>query len=288
MISPSDMVLFAAVVRTGSFTRAALELGVTKQTASERISKLEGQLGVRLLERTTRRLRFTPAGATYFDRCSAIAAQIEEANREAQQQDPEPVGLLRVSSPSLFGRRYLTPVVADFLGKHPRASVEIVLTDRRVNLIEEGLDLAIHMGPMEDSSLVARKLGAAPVHYVASPGFLKKDGLPKVRSARCIGLHPIEFWDFGGAKTRVEPVLVVNDLEMACDAAIAGVGIARVPSILSAAAVKQGRLKILFGSKPALMREIHAVYPSRVKLPARVRFFVDALAAKVEPMLAIR
>ncbi len=111
MLSPADMVLFAAVVREGSFTQAARQLGITKQTTSERIRKLEKQLGVRLLERTTRRLRVTGSGADYYDRCSAIAAQIDEANSEVQQRQAEPVGLLRVSSPMLYGRRYLAPVV---------------------------------------------------------------------------------------------------------------------------------------------------------------------------------
>src|SRR5262249_30591366 len=134
MISPSDMLLFAAVVREGSFTAAARKLGVTKQTTSERISNLEESLGVRLLERTTRRLRLTDSGAGYYDRCAAIAAQIDEANSEVQQLQAEPVGLLRVSSPTLYGRRYLAPVVFDFLSRFPKAQVEVVLADRRVHL----------------------------------------------------------------------------------------------------------------------------------------------------------
>src|SRR5262245_11073261 len=142
MISPADMVLFAAVVRQGSFSKAARELGITKQTTSERIRKLEGQLGVRLLERTTRSLRVTGAGADYYDRCSDIAAQIDAANREVQRQQAEPVGLLRVSSPTFYGRRYLAPVVSKFLKRHPKAQVELMLVDRRINPVEEGLDLA--------------------------------------------------------------------------------------------------------------------------------------------------
>ncbi len=287
MISPADMVLFAAVVREGSFTRAARQLGITKQTASERIANLEEQLGVRLLERTTRRLRMTESGTTYYDRCAAIAAQIDEANSEVQQRQAEPVGLLRVSSPMLYGRRYLAPVVADFLSRHPKASVELVLADRRVNLIEEGLDLAIRIGALDDSSLVARKLGEGAVYFVASPGFLSKYGTPsarELRAARCIGFSAFETWEAENVKSRIDPVLTVNDLEVACEAAIAGVGIARVPELLCREAVRDGRLKILFGPKPAMLRTIHAVYPSRLNLPAKVRLFVDALAALTEPM----
>jgi len=290
MISPADMVLFAAVVREGSFSGAARQLGITKQTTSERIGKLEKQLGVRLLERTTRRLRVTGSGAMYFERCSAIAAQIDEANKEVQQQQVEPVGLLRVSSPMLYGRRYLAPVVSKFLGRYPKTRIEVVLADRRINLIEEGLDLAIHIGPLDDSSLVSRKLGEAPAYCVASPGYLSKHGVPRAQdlaSARCVGFSAFETWQVAGVKSRIDPVLIVNDLEVACEAALAGVGIARVPALLCRDAVREGRLKVVFGPKPAMVRTVYALYPSRLNLPARVRLFVDAMATLVEPMLPL-
>jgi DNA-binding transcriptional LysR family regulator len=290
MISPADMLLFAAVVREGSFTRAAQQLGITKQTASERIGKLEEQLGVRLLERTTRRLRVTDAGATYYERCAAIAAQIEEANSEMQQRQAEPVGLLRVSAPVLYGRRFLAPVVAEFLGRFPKARVEVVLANRRVNLIEEGFDLAIRTGSLDDSSLAARKLGEGHMYHVASPAFLAKHGAPdarELRTARCIGIRPFETWEVSGISTKIEPVLVVNDLEVACAAAIAGAGIARLPSLVCREAVEHGRLRILFGPESVMRQAVHAVYPSRQHLPAKVRTFLDMLAALIEPMLPL-
>lgn len=284
------MLLFAAVVREGSFTRAATKLGVTKQTTSERIGKLEDRLGVRLLERTTRRLRVTDAGASYYDRCASIAAQIEEANAEVRQRQSEPVGLLRVSAPALYGRRFLTPVVASFLSRYPKARVEIALADRRVHLVEEGFDLAIRIGTLDDSSLAARTLGHAHVHYVASPHFLAKHAITRLadlRDARCVTIRPSETWELAGARTKIEPVLVVNDLEVACEAAIAGVGVAQLPAIVSRAAVADGRLRVLFGPEPALHRVVSAVYPSRQYLPAKVRLFLDGLAAFVEPMLTL-
>lgn len=286
MISPADMMLFATVVRAGSFTGAARQLGITKQTISERIARLEKELGVRLLERTTRQLRVTGSGATYYERCSAIAAQIDEANRELQQREAEPVGLLRVSSPTLYGRRYLAPVISAFLARHPKVQLELVLANRRLHPVEEGWDVAIHIGALEDSSLVVRKLGEAATYLVASPDFLARHGTPRaqdLRSARCIGLGAFETWEVQGVKVRIEPVLAVNDLEVVCEAALAGVGIARVPDILCQEAVREGRLKVLFGPKPSLVRPISAVYPSRLQLPAKVRLFVDALAQHVEP-----
>jgi DNA-binding transcriptional LysR family regulator len=290
MISPADMLLFAAVVREGSFTRAARQLGITKQTTSERIGKLEERLGVRLIERTTRRLRVTDAGAIYYERCTSIAAQIEEANAQLQQRQAEPVGLLRVSAPVLFGRRFLAPVVADYLARYPRARVEVVLADRRVQLIEEGFDLAIRVGALADSSLAARKLGEAHVDYVASPQFLAKHGVPgkgDLRSARCVGLRPSEIWELSGVRTKISPVLVVNDLEVACEAAIAGVGIAQLPAFVCREAVADGRLRTLFGPAPPMRRSVHAVYPSRQYLPAKVRVFLNMLTSLAGTMLPL-
>jgi DNA-binding transcriptional LysR family regulator len=288
MIAPADMFLFAVVVREGSFTRAAQQQGLTKQTVSERIGNLEGKLGVRLLERTTRRLRLTDAGAAYAERCTAIAAQIEEANREVQRLQAEPVGLLRVSVPVLYGRRYLAPVIADFMTRYPKVRVEVVLADRRVNLVEEGFDLAIRVGALDDSSLAVRKLGTGAVYYVASPGFLKRAGTPTfgaLRRIHCLGMRSVETWELEGKQEKIEPWLVVNDLETLCEAAVAGVGIARLPELVCREAVRARRLEILFGRKPAMMQALSAVFPSRQHLSPKVRLFLDALSAIAEPML---
>lgn len=291
-ISPSDMVLFAAVVREASFTRAAKYLGITKQTVSERVAKLEAALGVRLLERTTRTLRTTDTGRAYFDRCAAIAAQVTEANDEVQRGQTEPTGLLRVSAPYLYGRRFLAPVLAEFMARHQKTRVDLVLADRRVNLIEEGFDLAIRIGALDDSSLTARKLGDGHLYVCASPAFLKRAGVPitlrSLKTLRCIGTRPFETWDIGNSKFKLEPALVVNDIEVACEAAIAGVGIAHVPSLVAKEAVLSGRLRLLFADQPPAIRPVYAVYPSRQYLPAKVRLFVEALQAMVEPMQPIQ
>lgn len=290
MISPADMLLFVAVVRDGSFTKAARRLGITKQTTSERIGKLEERLGVRLLERTTRSVRVTEQGATYFERCAAIATQIEEANAEVQRRQAEPVGLLRVSAPVLYGRRFIAPVIASFLSRHPKVRVEVLLADRRIDLLEEGFDLAIRIGTPDDSSLTTRKLGEGHVYYVASPRFLKTHGALRpenLRSARCVGMRPFETWEADGVLSKIEPVLVVNDFEVGCEAAIAGIGIARLPAIVCREAVKQGLLTVLFGPQPAMVTTVYIVYPSRRHLPAKVRLFIDTLANIVEPMLPL-
>ena len=290
MIAPADMLLFAVVVREGNFTRAAQQLGLTKQTVSERIGNLEGKLGVRLLERTTRRLRLTDAGAAYAERCAEIAARIEEANREVQRLQAEPVGLLRVSAPVLYGRRYLAPVISSFMTRYPQVRVEVVLADRRVNLVEEGFDLAIRVGALDDSSLTVRKLGGGAVYYVASPGFLKRHGPPTfgaLRHSRCLGMRSVETWELAGKQEKLEPWLVVNDLEMLCEAAVAGVGIARLPALVCQQAVRERRLELLFGRKPAMTQDVSVVFPGRRHLPPKVRLFLEALAPLTEPLARV-
>lgn len=289
-VSPADMVLFAAVVREGSFTRAAGAHGVTKQTVSERIAKLEGRLGLRLLERTTRRLRVTDEGAAYYERCAAIAALIDEANSEVVSRRAEPMGLLRVSAPTLYGRRFLAPVIADTLMRYPKMRLHVVLADRRVDLIEEGYDLAIRVGALDDSSFAARKLGAGHVYLVASPRLLaKRRALTPERLGEwpTIGMRPVETWNVGGVRTKVEPTLVVSDLEVACEAAIAGVGIALLPSIVCKDAVLDGRLEAPLGREPTTSLPVHAVFPSRRYIPPKVRVFLDALSTMIEPMAPI-
>jgi DNA-binding transcriptional LysR family regulator len=288
-IAPADMVLFAAVVREGGFTHAATRLGVSKQTVSERIAKLEARLGVRLLERTTRRLRLTDSGAVYYERCTSIAAQIEEANHEILERRVEPMGLLRVSAPRLYGRRFLAPVVAGILLRHPKLRVQIVLADRRVDLVEEGFDLAIRIGAVEETSFAAKKLGEGYVHAVASPALVTGRSAPDlgpktIRSLPAIAMHATETWQLGETRIKVTPRLVVNDLEVACEAAIAGVGVALLPSLVCRDAVADGRLIDLLGQVPAFRRPVFAVFPSRRHLPPKVRIFLDALGALIAPM----
>lgn len=290
MGSLSDMLLFAAVVREGSFTRAARALGITKQTASERVAKLEDRLGARLIERTTRRLRVTDAGGLYDERCRSIVAQVEEAEREVRQRQAEPVGLLRVSAPVLYGRRYLAPVVADYLRRYPRSSVELLLADRRVRLVEEGFDLAIRIGWLEDSALAARKLGEGHVYYVASRAFIKAFGRPTpqtLRTARCIATRAQESWRFEGVDVRIDPVLIVNDLEVACEAAMAGVGIARLPSLVCSRPVAERKLSVLCGDEPSERPGVYALFPQHRHPSAKLQVFLASLTKLVQPMSPI-
>lgn len=286
-VRPSDMLLFAVVVREGSFTRAAAVSGLTKQAVSVRIARLERALQVRLLERTTRRLRPTDAGAAYYDRCQAIAASIEDANAAVQHRQIEPAGTLRIASPTLYGRRFLAPVLARYLELAPHVSVECTLTDRRVDLIADGFDLAIQIGALPDSTFRARRLGDGFLYFVASPSYVRTHGIPTADAlpqARCLGFRAGEQWRIDDVRVRIDPVAIVNDLEALADLAIAGAGIARLPGLVCRDAVLDGRLIRLYPESRVPVRPVSVVYPSRMFLATKVERFLALLSAMVSPM----
>ena len=276
-----EMLLFAAVVREGGFTAAARRLGIAKQSVSDRVARLEGRLGVRLLERTTRRVRPTDAGARYFERCHRIATEVDEANQEVRARQAEPTGLLRITAPYLFGRRFLGPIITDYLRRYPRVRLDLVLGDRRANLIEDGFDLAIRVGTLADSSLSARLLGNARISTVVSPAFLAAHRLEKpndLEAVDCIGIQETEEWSVRDRRLQLRPNLVVNDLEIACNAVVAGLGAGQLPELLTREHLNAGRLVRVFEGKPQRV-PVFVVYPSRQFLAARVRAFIDALVA---------
>jgi DNA-binding transcriptional LysR family regulator len=282
-VRPDDMLVFAAVVRAESFSQAAIVLGLTKQRVSERIARLESALQVRLLERTTRRLRLTDTGAVYFEHCRSLAAQIDEANAIARAQQTEPIGQLRVASPLLFGRRFLAPVLREYLARYPGVQVDVTLTNRAVDLIADRFDVAIQVGRLKDSNHIVRRLGDGAVHIVASPKFLSVHGTPTVATlgaTRCLSLRRDDAWRVEDALVPITPALIVNDLDVLCDLAIAGAGMAQLPALLCDDAIADGRLVRVFPDARVPMRPVSVVYPSRAFLPARVTRFVELLIAE--------
>lgn len=287
-VDPSDILLFVEVVERGGFTAAATARGASKQSVSDRIAKLERALGVRLLERTTRRVRLTDAGARYHARCASLAGQIAEANDEMRGLTTEPRGRLRVSVPVIFGRRYVMPILTSLLRRHPELELEIVLADRRVDLVNEGFDVAVRVGELDDSSLVARRIGEGRLGYVASPAFLRRHPIAHPRdlaTVASIGMRARETWTLDGRRVQVSPRLVLNDLETTCEAAIAGLGVARLPSFVFAPEVSARKLRELFPDAPSLVEPVHIVYPSRLHLAPKVRVFVDAVAKQTAEVL---
>lgn len=280
------MILFAIVVREGGFSAAARVLRITKQSVSDRVARLERALGVRLLERTTRKVRPTEVGAAYAARCAALSSLVEDADREAQSRNQEPSGLLRVSAPVAFGRRVLVPVVRSLLAAHAGLRVELVLADRMVRVIDEGFDVVIRTGPLSDSSLTARRLGQVRLVVVASRELGRLPRAPEaLANAPCIATSLQERWTIRGQTVQIRPRFVVNDFDAAFDACLQGVGIARLPDRLVEPALRSGALVELFAdnASPPAFAPVHALVPSGRFQAAKLRVFLDAVELAMEP-----
>ncbi|MDH4449027.1 MAG: LysR family transcriptional regulator [Rhodoferax sp.] len=246
-ISPADMLLYVDVVRSGSFTAAARHAGISKQAVSERMYKLESALGVRLLQRTTRSLRMTDAGLRYHAECAQIARQIELANLAVQSEQAIPTGLLRLSAPMLYGRNRLIPAIQTYIARYPNVQVSLRLSDQIVNLVDEGIDVALRVSRLNDSSLSVRRLGEVSAYFVASPALIAKfQGMPDgelIRCAPAVAFRESEMWALPtGVKIKPNAVVTVNDLEALAAAAVQGFGITRMPGILCNPLIAENKL----------------------------------------------
>jgi DNA-binding transcriptional LysR family regulator len=280
------MQAFIAVADLGGFAPAARKLGLSPSGVTRLIAALEERLGARLLQRTTRSVALTDAGARYLERARRILADVEEAEASIQDERTRPSGRLVVSAPIGFGRLHVGPVMSEYLKRHAEVSGELRLTDSMVNLVEDGVDLAVRIGHLADSSLVARHVGEMRRIVVASPGYLKAHGEPKTPEA--VASHQtIQFggaavspdWRFvrDGNEIRVAPVprLTTNSADAAIGYAVRGGGLTRVLAYQAADAIKAGRLKILLAKFEPPSLPIHIVYPTSRLLSAKVRAFID-------------
>jgi DNA-binding transcriptional LysR family regulator len=284
-ISPADMLLFVDVVQDTSFTAAAKRHAISKQAASERVSRLEQALGVRLLQRTTRRLHTTEAGERYYKECAVIAQHIDRANRAMQAEQAEPVGVLRVSAPVLYGRSQLMNAIHAYTQRFPKVQVDLRLADRLVNLLEEGVDVALRVSDLNDGTLSVRKLGEVSAYFVASPNLLAKHHLQNdahiISTAPAITFREGEVWDLPtGAKVKPNAVLNVNDLAAVAAAAAQGVGVARLPGILCMPMVQRGELQVLLQGQVASSFSVFAAYLSKKQLALKIRAFIDILVER--------
>jgi DNA-binding transcriptional LysR family regulator len=280
------MQAFIAVADLGGFAPAARKIGLSPSGVTRLIAALEERLGARLLQRTTRSVALTDAGARYLERARRILADVEEAEASIQDERTRPSGRLVVSAPIGFGRLHVSPVMSEYLKRHAEVSGELRLADRMVNLVEDGVDLAVRIGHLADSSLVARHVGEMRRIVVASPGYLKAHGEPKTPEA--IASHQtIQFggaaaspdWRFvrDGKEIRITPVprLTTNSSDAAIGYAVRGGGLTRVLAYQAADAIKAGRLKILLAKFEPPSLPIHIVYPTSRLLSAKVRAFID-------------
>jgi DNA-binding transcriptional LysR family regulator len=280
------MQAFVVVADLRGFAPAARKLGLSPSGVTRLIAALEERLGARLLQRTTRSVTLTDVGARYLQRIRGILADIEEAEGSVEGERKRPSGRLAVSAPVGFGRLHVGPVMSAYLTRYPEVSGELRLSDRIVNLVEDGVDLAVRIGHLADSSLVARQVGEMRRIVVASPGYLKRRGEPKTPAA--VGSHAtIQFgataappdWRFveGGREVRVActPRLSTDSADAAIQYAEQGGGLTRVLAYQAAAAIKAGRLKIVLARFEEPPLPIHIVYPTSRLLSAKVRGFID-------------
>lgn len=286
------MAVFARVAELGSFSLAARQLGLSKSMVSKHVTALEERLGVRLLNRTTRRLALTEAGAVYRDHCARVVQDVDEADLAASQHSEAPRGRLRISAPMSFGFLQLGPLLPEFMALYPALEVELILDDRVVDLLEEGVDVAVRIGQLADSSLIARRLASARTLCVAGPAYLARAGRPQAPAD--LGRHNClrysyrrqpDDWSFarGGeqVRVRVRGNLQANNGDVLRAAARGGVGIVCLPDFLLGEDLGTGALVHLLSDWEAPEVPIHAVFPSQRHPSAKLRAFIDFLVRRL-------
>ncbi|MCY1289670.1 HTH-type transcriptional regulator DmlR [compost metagenome] len=278
-----DALVFTRVVECHSFTLAAQVLGMQKSTVSRRIALLEERLGVRLLNRTTRKLRLTEVGQAYYERCRQIMLDFAEAEQAVMQLQQEPSGLLRISAPIEFGQLFLGRVLGAFMRQYPQITAEVELTSRNVDVVEEGVDIAITLGQPQDSTLIARKLFESRRCFYASPDYLAANGTPQV-SAELAGHRAVllpsdspRYWPLLGESVPCQRVLFCNNVTFVREAVIAGAGISGLPAMICEEALEAGLLVELLPQARLPSGELYAVYPSRRFQAMKVKAFLDFL-----------
>jgi DNA-binding transcriptional LysR family regulator len=287
-----SLLAFAKVVEAGSFARAADRLGVSVSAVSRQVAELEAHLGVRLLNRTTRRLSLTESGRAFHERSVQLLADWEEAEEEVTASAIVPRGTLRLTTSISFGVGYLAPAIAEFQRLHPQLRFDIELSDRAVDLVDEGLDLAIRIGDIGSQALIGRRIGVAEIVCCASPSYLAQHAAPSTPAD--LAAHACltyayssegDLWRFRDGTARMHELKVAGPLHanngaMLAALAVAGVGVTLAPDFIVADAVRAGRLVQLLPGYVAPPIDIVAAYPSRRHLSAKVRSFIDFLAQR--------
>ena len=287
--------LFARIVETGSFSKASADLGITQPTATKHVAALEAKLGARLLNRNTRGVSATEIGALYYEKCKSIQRELEEADNLASLLQSRVGGQLRISTSVAFGRRVATPLALRFMVEHPDISVDLSFDDRYVNLVEQGVDLALRMGRLADSSLGARYLGTNPWLVAGAPAYLARAGVfatpADLARHACLVYSSVQgddrwqFADAGGGRgltVAVQGPLRSNSLSAVLAAARAGHGLAALPWYVAREAVADGSLVPVLGQFALPVQELHAVYPSPKLVPSKVAAFIAFVQAALD------
>jgi DNA-binding transcriptional LysR family regulator len=289
------MQIFVRIVDEGSLTAAAEALDMSGPSVVRALAALERAMSVRLMNRTTRRSSLTDEGREYYERCKRVLAEVAEADASISARRTEPRGRLRVTAPVMYGRMHVAPVVAEFMAKYRQMEIELLLLDRIIDLVEEGIDVALRIGNLPESTLVAVPVGATRRVVCAAPSYLKREGAPKspadLAAHRCIvfsGLSRGNDWSFAGkrsAQVGVRPALRTNQVDVAIDACLRGLGCGQFLSYQVDPLVRAGKLRrVLDEFEPAPV-PIQAVYPHGRHVSANVRAFMDMAVAGLRARL---
>ncbi len=291
----SGLQIFVRVAETGSFSKAAREFGLTQPTATKHIAALEARFGVRLLNRNSRAVSLTEAGAAYLEKCKAVLRQFDEAETFEGARRAELTGSLRLGTSLTFGLQVLAPLMIEFMAMHPKLKVDLDHEDRYVDLVACGIELAIRLGPLADSTLGGRYLGANPWTMVAAPGYLKRRGIP--RAASDLARHDSLVYSTAQADAHwrlrapsgdwisvtLAARLRSNNLSTLLEAARANMGLAVLPHYVAAAALAAGELRIVLPDYSLPEQEIHAIFPSPKLVPAKVTALIAFLQQRFGP-----
>jgi DNA-binding transcriptional LysR family regulator len=283
---------FAAVISEGSFKGGAERLQLSPALISKYVSHLGNRISVRLINRTTRSLSITEAGKVYYHRCLQLLDEFEELDAAVQDSSGQPKGNIRITAPRTFGEMFLSAAISDFLKKYPDVSVHMDLKDRYVDIVDEGFDLAVRIGALEDSSLFARKIGETEIVICASPDYLARAGAPQIPTELtgfdCIvdtNLRHPSVWPFMDdgkpVQVKVRARMQVNSALASRQAALSGAGIALIPSFAIGADLSEGRLTKLLEDFQVPSIGIYTLYPHNRHLASKIRVFVDFLAKRV-------
>ncbi|WP_051216469.1 LysR substrate-binding domain-containing protein [Ferrimonas futtsuensis] len=282
---------FVAVAETESFTAAGKRLGISTAQVSRQVSALESRLAAKLLYRTTRKVSLTDAGRTYYQHCRQVLDGLSEAERAVTNLQDTPRGQLRVTAPVTFGERTLAPLVNDFALRYPELEVQLVLTNQRLDLVEEGMDLAIRLGRLEDSSMMARRLASRQLHVCASPGYLSLYGEPhsltELDRHQCL-VGTMDYWRFQeegrSRNVRVRGRLRCNSGWALTDAALKGLGLAQLPDYYVQESLASGQLVSVLDHLSEQGEGVWALYPHNRHLSPKVRLLVDYLVESMETL----
>ena len=295
-----DNPVFVASVEAGSFAQAAVRLHLSRSAVGKSIARLEERLGVRLFHRTTRSQRLTDNGALFYERCLRALEEIRGAESQLETGKHQVSGRLRVAMPVLFGRQCIAPLLIELAQEHPGLELEMSFSDRIVDLVEEGFDMAVRNGTLADSAvLVARRLGVHRMVLCAAPDYLIKNGQPQsvddlrqytaINYTRAGRVLPWQLMDYDGTSRTFIPrsSLNMDDLQAICDAALAGHGIAWLPCWMVIKEIHQGNLVPLFKQAPDVRFDVHAVWQQTPHLPLRVRIAIDMLVKRLPAVMSL-